>query len=133
MPQAVRPWQHVLDALHGYLMLAERLATADGGHFATGWNFGPDAADEISVGELAQRTAQLWGDDARLQVAGNFQKETAYLRLDSAQARARLGWRPRWPLAQGLARSVEWYRAWSGGTDLRALSLAQLDAFMNTA
>ena len=50
MPQAVRPWQHVLDALHGYLMLAERLATADGGHFATGWNFGPDAADEISVG-----------------------------------------------------------------------------------
>lgn len=131
MPRAIRPWQHVLDALHGYLMLAEALAGQDGRRFATGWNFGPDAADAVSVADIAARAAALWGQGARIDVsAANFQQETQTLRLDSARARAQLGWQPRWRLDQALQRTADWYRAWSQGQDLRAASLAQLDDFL---
>ena len=131
MPDAIRPWQHVLDALHGYLMLAEALAGQDGVRFATGWNFGPDAADEIRVAEIAGRAAALWGKDAQIEIsAANFQKETRTLRLDSTRSRTLLGWQPRWKLDQALQRTAEWYRAWSHGQDLRAASLAQLDDYL---
>jgi CDP-glucose 4,6-dehydratase len=131
MPDAIRPWQHVFDALHGYLMLAEALADRDGPGFATGWNFGPDAADEISVAEIAGRAAALWGKGARIEIAAtNFQKETRTLRLDSTRARHLLGWQPRWRLDQAVQRTTDWYRAWSQGHDLQAASLAQLDDYL---
>jgi CDP-glucose 4,6-dehydratase len=134
MPDAIRPWQHVLAALHGYLMLAEALAGKDGPRFATGWNFGPDAADEVSVAEIAARAAALWGRGAQIETsAANFQKETRTLRLDSTRARTLLGWQPRWKLDQALQRTAEWYRAWSQGQDLRAVSLAQLDNYLAAA
>ena len=134
MPEAIRPWQHVFDALHGYLMLAEALTGRDGPGFATGWNFGPDAADEISVAEIAARAAALWGSEARIEIsAANFQKETQTLRLDSTRARRQLGWRPRWRLDQAVQRTADWYRAWSQGHDLRAASLAQLDDYLAAA
>ena len=131
MPDAIRPWQHVLDALRGYLMLAEALAGKDSPRFATGWNFGPDADGAISVAEIAGRAAALWGKEARIEIsAANFQKETLTLRLDNTRARSLLGWQPRWKLDQALQRTAEWYRAWSQGQDLRAASLAQLDDYL---
>lgn len=134
MPDAIRPWQHAFDALLGYLMLAEALAGSDGPRFATGWNFGPDAAGAISVAEVAGRAAALWGKDARIEIsAANFQKETRTLRLDSTRARTLLGWQPRWKLDQALQRTTDWYRAWSEGRDLRAISLAQLDEYLAAA
>ena len=134
MPDAVRPWQHVLDALHGYLLLGERLAGPEGARFNGGWNFGPDDADHQTVADLARRAASLWGDGAScVSAADNFQKETMALRLDATRARQELGWRPRWSLDQALERTMAWYRAWLRSEDMRAASLAQLDAFTAAA
>ncbi len=131
MPDAVRPWQHVLDALQGYLLLAERLAGSDGASFGDGWNFGPDDADQLSVAEIARRTAALWGKDAgTIRSACNFQKETLALRLDASRARRELGWKPLWPIDTALRRTVEWYRAWSRREDMRRVTLAQLDDYL---
>ena len=133
MPNAVRPWQHVLDALEGYLLLAERLAGNEGTRFASGWNFGADDADHLSVAEVTRRAAAIWGNDARFVCAtDNFQKETLTLRLDASRARSQLGWMSRWPLDTALRRTVEWYQAWQRGSDMRAMTLAQIDDYMAT-
>jgi CDP-glucose 4,6-dehydratase len=137
MPGAIRPWQHVLDALAGYLLLAEQLCGKDGAHHARGWNFGPAQADHLTVGEVAARCAALWSDSARVEAAqGNFQKETETLRLDATQARQALGWRPRWSADQALRHTLDWYRAWYAQPDdadrVRALTVAQIDAYAAT-
>jgi CDP-glucose 4,6-dehydratase len=137
MPGAIRPWQHVLEALGGYLRLAEKLSAADGISFARGWNFGPAAADHLTVGEVAQRCACLWGDGARIEIAeGNFPKETNTLRLDATQAGQSLDWTPRWDAAAALGHTLDWYRAWSSHRDdsafVRALTLAQIDRYTAT-
>ncbi len=127
-PEAVRPWQHVLNPLHGYLLLAQALA-ADA-TFARGWNFGPDLVDARTARELAERLAELWPGglswtrDERPQPP-----EAAYLALDSTRARERLGWRPGWGLEEALARIVQWHRAFSAGADARRTTLAQIEAF----
>jgi CDP-glucose 4,6-dehydratase len=127
----VRPWQHVLEPLSGYLTLAARLLRPDGAQYATSWNFGPEAAGDATVLDVAERTARLWGDDARVQVASGDANphETAVLRLDSARARSLLGWRPRWALDEALQRTVEWHRRWRAGDDMRAVTLAQIAAY----
>ena len=130
-PQAVRPWQHVLEPLTGYLQLAQHLFAPDGAKFAKAWNFGPDASGDATVGEIAETTARLWGDGARVECApstGNTH-EAGLLRLDSTLARTELGWKPRWSLEQALAQTVAWYRAWSRGADMAAISLDQIRAY----
>lgn len=130
MPAAIRPWQHVLDALHGYLLLAEKLASETGDQFCSGWNFGPGEADHLSVMEVAQRTAALWGHAAHLIcVTDNFQKETQTLRLDASRAQTKLGWRPHLQFDSALRHTVEWYRAWIRHEDMRTTSLAQIDNY----
>lgn len=134
MPNAIRPWQHVLEALHGYLLLAENLAGANGSRFAGGWNFGPDEVDQLSVAEVTDRAAAIWGNGARcVHAAGNFQKETLALRLDASRARNLLGWQPRWPLGTALRRTLEWYQAWADRDDMRVVTLAQLDDYLAAA
>ncbi len=130
-PRAVRPWQHVLEPLTGYLQLAQRLFGTDGAKFAKAWNFGPDVAGDATVGEIAEITARLWGDGARVTCAPSPQNahEAGSLRLDSTLARTELGWRPRWPLDQALAQTVAWYRAWSRGADMAAISLDQIRVY----
>ena len=130
-PQAVRPWQHVLGPLAGYLQLAGRLFAPDGANFAKAWNFGPDASGDATVGEVAGITARLWGDGARVECAPSAENphEAGWLRLDSTLARTQLGWRPRWPLEQALAQTVAWYQAWTGGADMAAISLDQIRAY----
>lgn len=130
MPSAVRPWQHVLDVLKGYLLLAERLAGPEGHLFASAWNFGPGRSSEVTVGEFAQGIALLWGADARCMAGDNFQKETEVLRLDSTRAHTVLGWNPKWKLARAQSESVAWYRAYNSGADMRKFSLAQLEEFL---
>jgi CDP-glucose 4,6-dehydratase len=133
MPDAVRPWQHVLDALHGYLRLAERLSGTEGARFAGAWNFGADDHDHLSVAEVTQRAATLWGDGARFVCAAeNFQKETMTLRLDASRARSELGWTSRWPLDTALRHTVEWYQAWTRHEDMRPVTLAQIDHYLAT-
>ena len=130
-PQSVRPWQHVLEPLAGYLRLAEHLVAPDGARFATAWNFGPEASGYATVGEVAETTARLWGDSARVEYApssGN-PHEAGLLRLDSTRARTELGWKGRWSLEQALEQSVNWYRAWMRGCDMAAISIEQIRAY----
>lgn len=131
LPQAVRPWQHVLEPLAGYLQLAQRLFASEGAKFARAWNFGPDAGSDATVGEIAKTAARLWGDGARVEFAQSPQnaQEAASLRLDSTLARTELGWKPRWPLDQALAQTVAWYRAWTCGADMATFSLEQIRVY----
>jgi CDP-glucose 4,6-dehydratase len=127
-PRAVRPWQHVLEPLAGYLQLARHLSGADGDKFAKAWNFGPDATGDATVGEIAETVARLWDENARVQCApstGN-PHEAGLLRLDSTLARTELGWRSHWPLPQALKQTVAWYRAWTCGADMAAITLDQI-------
>lgn len=120
-PAAVRPWQHVLDPLIGYLMLAERLWRGDSA-FASAWNFGPVDADARPVAWLADRLVQLWGDGASwvVEEAGDG-KETGVLRLDSSHARNCLGWRPRWDVNAALEHTAGWYRAYGRNKSVAAV------------
>lgn len=130
-PSAIRPWQHVLDALSGYLCLAEKLAGPEGRCFAQAWNFGPGTDSEVTVADLARRLQGLWGAGARLQLADRKSgpHEATFLKLDSAKARAELGWAPRWGVDQALQATAEWYRAHAAGAgDLTDLMTAQIAA-----
>ena len=125
-PEAIRPWQHVLEPLSGYLVLAERLVD-DGPDYAEGWNFGPEESDARDVGWLAERMGKLWGDGAQCASDRRVHPhEATFLKLDCSKARARLGWRPRWPLERTLEQTVAWYRAFYAGADMRALSVGQI-------
>jgi CDP-glucose 4,6-dehydratase len=125
-PHAVRPWQHVLDPLAGYLRLAEMLLGEDPLAVSEAWNFGPDTDAAVSVGEVVATVANLWGGEIRLETVAPGQHEAGQLRLDSSKTRARLGWQPRWTLQAALEQTIAWYRAWSQGRDMQAVSLAQI-------
>lgn len=128
-PGAVRPWQHVLVPLSGYLTLLEKLWER-GAEFAEAWNFGPAEEDARPVSWLVDRACQLWGAGASWETDdGQHPYEAHYLKLDSAKARARLGWTAPWDLQQALALTVEWFRSYQQGRDPRALTLKQIEAY----
>ncbi len=132
-PDAVRPWQHVLNPLAGYLLLAERLASGDGDACGA-WNFGPPVDDAVPVRALIERLSVLWGGELAVAAQpGEHPRETATLRLDSTRARVKLGWRPEWELGEGLRAIVDWYRAHERGADLRETTLAQIAAYQAAA
>lgn len=130
-PQAVRPWQHVLEPVSGYIMLAERLLGPDGGTFARSWNFGPDANSDATVGEIARLTCRLLGDEDRLSLPSEPASlhEAGLLRLDSTLARTLLGWRPIWGINDAVGRTVAWRRALLAGEDMQAFSGNQIDDY----
>jgi CDP-glucose 4,6-dehydratase len=127
-PDAIRPWQHVLNPLDGYLRLAERMwADPD---LSRGWNFGPADSETRSVAWLIGRFSALWGSDLRTVSPSEPQPpEVPTLELDPSQARDRLGWTESWALEQGLVATVDWYRRHAAGEDARALTAEQIDAF----
>ncbi len=127
-PDAIRPWQHVVEPLSGYLLLAERLAE-DGTAFAEAWNFGPAADQMLTAAAIADAFAGAWGPDASWIAAPEpgALRETARLVLGSEKAQTRLGWRPRLTAAEAVAATAEWYRAHARGAgpvELRRLMLA---------
>ena len=125
-PDAIRPWQHVLEPLAGYLRLAEALWAGEPGA-ARAWNFGPRPEDAREVGWIAGRLAELWGEGATWRRTDAARPhEAGVLRLDWSKARERLGWRPVWALEEGLERVVAWRRAFGEGRDMRAFSLGQI-------
>ncbi|MEM0907185.1 MAG: CDP-glucose 4,6-dehydratase [Pseudomonadota bacterium] len=126
-PDAVRPFQHVLDALSGYLLLAQWLVEGDGGTEPC-FNFGPDPGGEQTVGALAGRMAEMWGADASVifDASPDAHPEAGLLRLDSTKARVTLGWHPAWDFETVLAQTTAWYRAWNDGADLAALTRRQI-------
>lgn len=129
-PHAIRPWQHVLEPLGGYLLLARKLVE-QGQPFADAWNFGPGDEDAKPVQWIVEQITARWGGDARWQLDSQVQPhEAQVLRLDCAKARSRLGWQPRWDLSAALDAIVEWQRAWLAGQDMRATTLDQIHEFM---
>jgi CDP-glucose 4,6-dehydratase len=125
-PNSVRPWQHVLNPLHGYLALAQALWESP--EYAGAWNFGPPDEDARPVGWIVQRIGELWGEELRWALdEGPHPHEAHYLKLDSSRARARLGWRPLVGLEKALESTVTWYRELAGSADMRAVTLAQID------
>lgn len=125
-PHAVRPWQHVLEPVSGYLTLAERLCAADGPRVAGAWNFGPRLDDSRPVSWIVEQLcASVPGAAWRLDASPQ-PHEAHTLTLDSSKAGRELGWHPRWPLATALRQTLEWHLAWKSGADAAALSLRQI-------
>ena len=129
---AIRPWQHVLEPLHGYLLLAQQLFQ-HGQRYAGAWNFGPRPEDSCTVRELLDRLTRLVPGTAWEHGAGAQPHEAHTLRLDSSKARSALPWTPRWNLAQALEQVVRWHEAWRRGADLHDGSLAQIADYEHAA
>lgn len=128
-PLATRPWQHVLEPLSGYLVLAQALVE-QGHDFADGWNFGPSDEDAWPVAKVVGRLADAWGGDAGWDHdARHHPKEAMLLRVDASKARALLKWRPRLRLEQAIDWSAEWYKAVLSGGDARTITLQQIQAY----
>lgn len=128
-PEAVRPWQHVLDALNGYLLLLKRLAES-ATEFSGAWNFGPEDRDARKVAWVVERFARVWGDGQWQAVAGeNALHEASVLALDSTKARNKLNWKPALTMEEAIDWTVRWYRAFSEGADMANVTLEQVEAF----
>jgi CDP-glucose 4,6-dehydratase len=127
-PKAMRPWQHALDALHGYMTLAERMWSDSG--FADAWNFGPSDDDTKPVTWIVERMTELWGDGAHWEYDSKpAAPEATLLKLDSSKARSRLGWTPKLNLLTVLEWTVLWYKENLKGRDMRAMTLKQIEQY----
>ena len=132
-PVAIRPWQHVLEPLGGYLLLAERLCER-GSEFAEAWNFGPAEDDAKSVEMVVERVIELWGGGATwISDNGCNPRETNVLRLSCLKALDRLGWSPRWTLDRALKETVAWYQAYFSGANVRDIVLDQIESYESMA
>lgn len=133
-PGAVRPWQHVLEPLCGYLLLAERLLAPSGATvWPDSWNFGPRASDFLTVGELAALVLRGEGMDPAGVVEGQPDlKEASFLTLDSSLAHSLLGWEPRWDVRKAVQATLAWHDSWRSGADLRSLTQKQITDYCVT-
>jgi CDP-glucose 4,6-dehydratase len=125
-PDAIRPWQHVMEPLAGYLQLAERLCGDQGQAHAEAWNFGPADDDARPVRWIVEQMLARWGSGTWVVDGQPQPHEAGYLKLDCSKARGRLGWQPRWNLASALDAIVDWQRAYLRHDDMRAVTLAQI-------
>jgi CDP-glucose 4,6-dehydratase len=131
-PNAIRPWQHVLEPLSGYLILAEELFL-NGQACAEAWNFGPNENDAKPVEWIVDKMVQNWGGQVTWQADdGEHPHEATYLKLDISKAKSRLHWSPRWDLMTALESISKWHRAWLAKENMRAVCLNQIDDFMRT-
>jgi len=130
-PSATRPWQHVLEPLSGYLVLAERLYL-DGDEYAEGWNFGPHDDDVKPVSEIIEYLVERWGAGASwIHDESEQPHEAQLLKLDISKAKKLLGWAPKWSLFTALNSIVEWHKEWLNGGDIKAITLKQIHKFEN--
>ncbi len=131
-PHAIRPWQHVLEPLAGYLVLAQKLYE-EGAAYAEGWNFGPNDEDAKPVQWIVEKLSQSWGEGASWVVDGGAHPHEAhYLKLDCSKAKSRLDWHPRWNLEEALEAIVEWQRAYQDGKATKSVTLEQIQRYVNT-
>lgn len=133
-PDSIRPWQHVLDPLCGYLTLAEKMVLG-GPDFAESWNFGPAEENSKSVGWMVKKVCKLWGTGAQYEIdtkCGNGH-EAGLLRLDCSKTRNRLNWQPVWPISRALEKVVEWTKAYQQGADMRQITMSQIHEYERQA
>jgi CDP-glucose 4,6-dehydratase len=128
-PDSIRPWQHVLEPIRGYIQLAERLLAGDAA-FASAWNFGPGEQDARPVEWIVRQMAGQWSPEASWTIdPGSHPHEATYLKLDCARAHNLLGWRPALDLSGALRLIVEWFKHWQAGSDMQKITLDQIDAY----
>lgn len=128
-PHAIRPWQHVLEPLSGYLILAQKLYE-EGDTYSESWNFGPNDEDVKPVLWIVEKLINLWGKDASWVMDSNENPHEAYyLKLDCSKARAHLNWHPRWHLDDALRAITDWHNAYIAGEDMREFTLNQIRAY----
>lgn len=134
-PRAVRPWQHVLDALSGYLLLASKLTTGEDTDLAAAFNFGPSGTREIPVLVLTNEFLKAWGKAPITTTGdrGSEWKELPHLALSVEKAKAVLDWTPRYTVSQAVQATVEWYRQFYRGADARNITAQQLEAYLTIA
>ena len=126
----MRPWQHVLEPLCGYLTLAEKLCAEQGG-YSDAWNFGPNDGDAKSVGWIVNELCDRI-DGGHYSTEGQDQfHEADLLSLDSSKARAVLGWAPRWGLETALSKTLEWHEAWRSEADMADFTCRQIQAYVD--
>lgn len=131
-PYAIRPWQHVLEPLTGYLTLAEKLFS-EGPLYSQGWNFGPDDKDAKNVEWITKIICSLWGNGASYEIDTNPQPHEAnYLKLDCSKAKAELGWIPRWNIGTTLDSIVKWNKAFLSGENIRIITERQIEDYYNS-
>lgn len=131
-PRAIRPWQHVLEPLSGYLILAEKLYT-EGAIFAEAFNFGPVEEDAKPVQWIVEELTHGWGGGAGWYVDGGINPHEAhYLKLDCSKARIMLGWNPRWPLDRALQAIITWHKAYQDGKNMHTLCLRQIADYLDS-
>lgn len=129
-PHATRPWQHVLEPLHGYFILAEHLYNDDKKQFSEGWNFGPIEDDAKPVQWIVERLVKNWGNGASWQLdGGEHPHEANYLKLDISKVKKHLGWYPRWSLNTALDKIIEWHKAWLQGESMKQVCLQQIQEY----
>lgn len=130
-PRAIRPWQHVLEPIAGYMLLAQRL-WSDGDGVAEGWNFGPRDEDAQPVSWIVDRMCSLWGGEAKWGAQlGEHPHEANFLKLDTSKARTLLGWRPCLTLDDALQWIVRWHRAWLNGESMREVTISQITQYQS--
>ena len=125
-PHAIRPWQHVLEPLSGYLLLAQKLYE-EGAGYAEGWNFGPNDEDAKPVQWIVDKLTKTWGEGASWVLdGGDHPHEAHYLKLDCSKAKARLDWHPHWNLPTTLDNIIRWNKQWIAGENMQKASLQQI-------
>ncbi|MEJ5365236.1 MAG: CDP-glucose 4,6-dehydratase [Desulfosoma sp.] len=128
-PQAVRPWQHVLDALTGYLLLAHKMYESPH-QYSGAWNFGPGDDAILTVREVAVSITEHWGEGSVEILPDPALHEMGTLKLDSSKARTLLGWRPRWSIQKTIAKTVEWYKAHAAGEAMEMVCRNQIREYL---
>jgi CDP-glucose 4,6-dehydratase len=130
-PYAIRPWQHVLEPLSGYLQLAQKLYQ-EGTAYAEGWNFGPNDEDVKPVQWIVENLTNSWGKGASWILDGSdHPHEAHYLKLDCSKAKTRLDWRPKWNLVEALDAIIDWHRAYRDGKDMHELTVSQIQDYVS--
>lgn len=132
-PGSIRPWQHVLEPLSGYLLLAQKLVE-DGPSYSEAWNFGPNDADEKPVEWIVRKICEKWGHGASYEIdRGVHPHEAHYLKLDCSKAKAHLGWYPKWDLEQAIDMVIEWTQAYKEHKEVRKVCLKQIEEYTKSS
>jgi len=129
-PKATRPWQHILEPLSGYLILAQKLYE-DQYKYSEGWNFGPDDKDVKPVRWILDKMISNWPNSSWILEQNSSQHEAAFLKLDNSKAKSELDWSPTWGLSDTLEKIIDWHKAWINKEDIQAICLSEIEKYTN--
>lgn len=131
-PASIRPWQHVMEPLTGYLLLCRQMFL-NGPLFSEGFNFGPEETDCRNVEWLVKRICELWGNDAEYEIdERTYAHESTYLKLDCSKAKRMLEWSPSWNLDKSISMVVKWYKNYFDEKDMRTVTIQQIEEYYNS-